>query len=382
MVEMLLSHFSYFAFIGVLSVYLINTLELNPVYAGTMLLFTNVAAKVVKLLIGPFLGNVNNKSSLIACNALSSLAVLFFYYVKSPMAISFAIFVYISSFTIHSFVVRAIIATVNESASERYKGFANLNVFVSFSSAIGPWLASELLNMDAINWLYFCWGIGFILSIFTLVIIKFDNEKISPDEKTTISVVKEFLTKDALLVYSVVSLGWCTYFFFFSALPLMHDLVFNDSNSLGYIFIINAAIVIFLTKYITKLVSEKSISSIVYLGSTFYFLSFLSMLIVDKTGVFIYSPAILMSIGEVLVIPALFALVTSYFKKEQLLLSLTFTSISIGVGEGISGFIGAHILPTYGVEYFVFTATALLIIKLFCVKQIYTKIANEDEKLA
>ena len=333
-----LSNMGHFTVYALLAVYFLNYIPLSSEKTSFLLFFAAVSMRLSRILFAPIIDLIGSQKSMFISMMLCSLGYLLLGLTHKSIFIMLSLLIIGVGYGSNSLIIKCLISSVKHGTlSSR---FIWLNVATNIMASIGPFIG----NLILINFPTYCLFL-FSASLFfiTAIIILLSKTDVAfvPQQNLIKEVKSQLRLRKTYYVILLAVFCWFLIAQFFSFLPIYITNGLNQQPIIGQVFLINSAIIILLSIPISNFLTKHRI--LMQRQLLIFFVTFLIGLIIlmAQQNIFgLYLAAILWSIGELIMTPALNTLVAKMVNKTALLSTFAINAIAMGIGEGLGNFIG------------------------------------------
>ncbi|WP_412057401.1 MFS transporter [Bartonella sp. DGB2] len=348
-IEYTLFAFTYLANSATISVYLANFMRFDTAAIGSILLLSAIASRASRILAAPILNLIPSRHIMPLMCLLSAIGYLLLAQVSNIPLICLSLFMIGFGYASNGMYVKALVAEYksekNNSLLLRYSG---LNVVFNVASAIAPLFSTSIFSHAGPKYFFLISG----AILFTCSILNYflhpKNIHLTPQIGLWSSIKAHIFDKKLNILFLYTTFTWLLYAQLNSAIPLYVANVLNQFNLVGYLFFINASIVILLSYPLALLLARYDFSptNLLLIGFFCYLFGFI-IITIGETFLYVTLAIILWTFAEIIMMPALSVFLAQITKPESLINLIGINSIALGIGEGLGGLIGAMAVLNY-----------------------------------
>lgn len=348
--ENVLSNLGLFSVYALLSLYFLNYLKLSTVEASFLLLFSAMSLRLSRIVFAPIINLLGARLAFVSSLALCAIGYFLMGLTASPWLIGFSLVLIGAGYGTNSILIKVITTTLTKTQDKHFLNFAKLGVATNFGAAIGPLISNYIFIHQPQNWICYFASIVFLFA--TLAAFMFPKEIVLEEAKYgwIKAIIAHLKLKEMRVPIVLTIFGWFLYAQFFVSLPVFVGKGLMKPNIIGVLFFINSLIVIFASVPLSKLALELLGNEVKIISLSFglFLLGFI-ILAVFPVLISVYLVIIIWTVAEILLIPALSALVAHSSLPEYKTVGFTINALSMGIGEGAGNFIGMG-LSKFGLE--------------------------------
>ncbi len=360
LMENMLSNLGLFSLYALLSVYFLTILKYSPLLTSYLLLFSALSLRVTRIVFSPLINFFGTKQTFVYSLGLCALGCFLMGLTASPWVIMICLILLGTGYGTNSLLIKVFTAAaMSKSQDTHFMKYAKMSVATNIGAAFGPLIGNYLMLHHPKEWLCFFPAIIFFISA---IVAKLSFSKFPETEPTKISIegiVAHFKIKSLRGPIILTIFGWFLYAQFFTSLPIFVSNGLMRKNLLGVLFFINAAIVILFSVPIGKFAIRilKNEFTIIACSFGLFAIGFFALgsfhyIITAYFAIFIWT------VAEILLIPALSALVASGCPKEHHTVGFAMNALAMGIGEGAGNFSGTF-LSGFGLRFNAWNITFL-----------------------
>jgi DHA1 family multidrug resistance protein-like MFS transporter len=336
------SNFGHFSAYALLAIYFINTINLSINTVSYILLFMAISFRFSRVIFTPIIDLLGCRVAMSGCMILCTLGYIGLTFSRSITTIIISLLVIGIGYGTNSSLIRYLTSTFN--SSPLLIQFARLSVVTNVAAAIGPFIGNIMLMRFPNYGLCLLSASAFLVAFIFSLFLKLDYPRFTKQDQWVKKLLIHIKTPQLKISMLSSCFGFFLYTQLFSLLPLYVCKGLNNQSLLGFLFILNSIIVIFLSLPINNFLSSKRMShNSSLLLSFIIFLCGLILLGLSKSTCSVYISVLLWTISEIIMIPTLNKLVVDTSDSNIRLMGFSINAIAIGIGEGGGNFVGASL---------------------------------------
>jgi predicted MFS family arabinose efflux permease len=365
-----------------LVIFLSDNNSITVEQVGFAMFVSSLTARWGRLLFSPVFNYFKPKTILSIMQMFGAFGYLLLYLQQSFIFIIIAltfIGLFYGSNTIYIRVLTSFLKNENKFAT---KSYSIIHIGTNISATAGPILINLLYNIKNKEFVYlFMSSFLALSSILTIMIVP--NTSITKQNNILKQIFYMLFSKKFWHIYFIILVCWFYSAQIYSLAPIIISKYFNLSNYIWTISSLNGLMIIFLSLPLNNFFNKYSKSN--YLQILYsVILSFigLSLLIYSHNLYNFYAGIIVLTLAEILFIPAIQALLTSKTNKNSRVAIFATYAVFVGLGEGYGYYFGTKSLDYFNSNLFLTEKTFYLIILAtllcigICIKQLHHKKLN------
>lgn len=337
-----LAYIAQTAFFSLASVYFVDILHYSLSTTAVMLFYSSMVVRTSRIIFLPILDAVNFNISFPFSLLLCSLGFMGLAIVSNPIGVALMILPIGIGYGVNNILIKFALSEVNND-QPMIRRFAKYSISVNLGAALGPLIGNLFIsNHYKVGITLFSsaiFMIAFVVSSFATKKASFHAVR----QNWPSAILKLFSLSEFRHYFVLSCLGWFLYGQFCSSLPLFVSQNLAKKEYVGIIFFINAIVAIVCPMQAVKTIQKytKDEQLILMISFSFYTLG-LFMVGVFPDLIFIFVAVIMMSLGEVLMLPTLNSYLTRITSSEERIVSFTLASLTMGIGEATGSFAGTY----------------------------------------
>lgn len=329
------------AVVAILSLYLLDVLELPAGQAAPLLLYASLAFRLTRFFLAPLLDRLRARTALLLAVGLTGCGYLGLAASSGPLPLLVLLPAIGAGYGTNSLVVKALAAEGRAAGDGALVRYASVNTGLNVAAALGPWIGSTLF-----------FEVGhrsvFLMAAATscvagLLALRQPAVAWRPRGTTTwrqgvrTSLATPGMRHAALLL----AMGFLLYAQLFATLPIFTTQVLDAEHLLGTFFALNAVLVICLQVPLSRLWLHRGLDHrrLIPGGYVLYGAGFALLWAVPEWPA-AYVTVALWTIGEIALVPSVDALVAASVPRELRLIGFSLTAAAMAAGEGLGAFAG------------------------------------------
>lgn len=345
LVENSICYLGHYAVMAILSLFLIQSLNLPAIEAGGILLFASLSFRLSRVFVSPLANRFPIKQAVCLALFLTSLGYLGLFFAKTLLLIIPLLLVVGIGHGTNALLVKTMVANAKTQANKQnnstFLRYSLLTTGINLMAAIGSFTGSTLLVHSSARGVFILASGMYALSGF--ITLGLPSQEHSQLQSTNWSAgLSRSLRVPALWRAGLAAaFGWFLYTQSYATLPLFVSEGVHRIDLLGTMFALNALLVVLVQLPISKAMTylRLPIADSIFLA----FLSFaagFALLWLVPTWQMIYVSVSLWTLGEILLMPALDTLVAVGGLAEYKQVAFTLNSVAISLGEGAGNLVG------------------------------------------
>lgn len=357
--ENMLSNLGLFSIYALLSVYFLTVLKYSPLLTSYLLLFSTLSLRLARVVFAPVINLLGIRQSFIYSLGLCALGYILMGLSTSPWLIMVCLILVGTGYGANSLLIKVITATLSQSQDSYFLKYAKMGVATNIGAAAGPLIGNYLMIHQPAGYTCFFSAAVFLIGTIIAAVFPVTFPETKPQKISMKEIVTHFKLKTLRMPVILAIFGWFLYAQFFTSLPIFVSKGLMKENMLGTLFFINASIVILGSVPLSQLAIKvlKNETMIVACSFILFAIGFLAL------GSFYYLSTayfaiVIWTVAEILLIPALSALVAKTSQEEHRTVSFAINAVAMGIGEGAGNFFGTY-LSKFGLHFGAWNITFL-----------------------
>lgn len=364
----IITSFGYLAPLSMLVIFLSDNNSITVEQVGFAMFVSSLTARWGRLIFSPVFNYFKPKTILSIMQMVGALGYLLLYLHQSFIFIIISLTLIGLFYGSNTIYIRVLTSFLKNNNKFSTKSYSIIHIGTNISATAGPILINFLYNIKNKEFVYlFMSSFLTLSSIITMIIIP--KASITKQNNILKQIFYMLFSKKFWHIYFIILVCWFYSAQIYSLAPIIISKYFNFSNYIWTISSLNGLMIIFLSLPLNNFFNKYSNSN--YLQILYsVILSFigLALLAYSHNLYYFYTSIIILTLAEILFIPAIQALLTSQTNKNSRVAIFATYAVFVGLGEGYGYYFGTKSLVYFNSNLFLREKTFYFIIiaTLFC----------------
>lgn len=332
------------AVVGTLSLYLLDVLELPAGQAATLLLFASLAFRLTRFFMAPVLDRLPARSALLVSVGLTAVGYAGLALTSGPLALFVLLPTIGAGYGTNSLIVKALAAEGRSTGDGSLLRYASINTGLNVAAAVGPWAGNALFFGAGPRWVFVlatCTSVTAGLLALRQPMVEWRRAGSTTWFAGLAQSVRIREMRDAALL---LVMGFFLYSQLFATLPVVTKDLLGTPHLLGTFFAANAVLVICLQVPVSRLSVRRGLGhrQLIPASYVLYAAGF-ALLWAAPTWPAAYPAVALWTLGEMVLVPSVDAMVASSVPRELRLIGFSLIAVAMAIGEGAGAFFGVSL---------------------------------------
>ncbi|MCG3462478.1 MFS transporter [Xenorhabdus bovienii] len=350
-VRYIVSHYlmTYLGYYGLLStlVVTLNAANFDAAQIAILVMVFTLTNKIAKMPLAYWLDKIPAATSVLLGCLMAAAGFLMLAFAQGMLSTGGALVIAGTGISINALASKQVAAAVSDGLANRAHLFSKINIGINVAAAVAAPLALWLVTKQQGSYVLFAVAAMYCLAGITTFsnFSRIDTEKCST-ASSSFGVYANMLTIPGLRSFLMINFfGWLLYGQLFNVLALYVSKTLEMSGKLGWLYTLNALLVVFLQLAVMRLTAhwqiEKPILTVIAAYAIFS-LAFISVYLVPGYfGAVMF--VVIFTFAEMMFMPSMDVLLLSIIGQGSRAVGYSILSISTALGETIGGGMGVAI---------------------------------------
>lgn len=328
---------------SILSVYLLTTLQLAPGQAGALILVTSISFRLNRLFLAPVIDRLPPRTAVVGALGIGALGYVAMAFVSAPLAIAVLLPVVGLGGATNALAVKTLAASgVVERSS--LLGYASLSTALNVAAAVGPLIANPIFLHWSPRGVFLLAAAAYGVAALMVTALPAGLHDRTERPPWLASIRQQLAAAPMRRALLLTAAGYFFYTQLFATLPIFVTEQLHAEGLRGSFFALNAVLVIAGQLPLGHLAGRRGwpADRLVTAGFLAFGVGFAVLWRWPVLPV-AYAAVVLWTVGEMLVMPTLDALVAGAVPASGRTVAFSLAGVATTVGDGLGGVLGVTV---------------------------------------